>query len=192
MNCDVPALWVEHKEALYYYILKRVPDEATAKDISQEVLIKVYNFCLAKSGVQNVRAWLYGIASNTIADHYRKRRDISTDTFNEEAPAEEEASAFKDAAEFILPMINLLPEMYAVPLRRSDVDGVKLKDIAEEMGLGLPAVKQRVSRARKLLKDVFTECCLMELDEQGRLVSFDIRPDCGALQRYKKSLEDLP
>jgi RNA polymerase sigma-70 factor, ECF subfamily len=192
MNCDVPALWIEHKEALYFYVLKRVGDEPTAKDISQEVLIKVYNFCLSKSGVRNVRAWLYQIAHNAIVDHYRKnQRDVSTDSFNEEAEDEQEPSAFKDAAEFILPMINLLPEMYAVPLRMSDVDGTKLKDIAEELNLGLNAVKQRVSRARKLLKDVFTECCLMELDEQGRLVSFDIRPDCGALQRYKKSLEEM-
>jgi len=191
MNCDVPALWQEHKEALYYYILKRVHDEPTAKDISQEVIIKVYNFCLSKSGVRNVRAWLYQIAHNAIVDYYRKnKRDIATDTFNETAE-EEEVSAFKDAAEFILPMINLLPEMYAAPLRMSDVDGKKLKDIAEELGLELNAVKQRVSRARKHLKDVFTECCLMELDEQGRLVSFDIRPDCGVLQRYKKSLENM-
>jgi RNA polymerase sigma-70 factor (ECF subfamily) len=86
-------------------------------------------------------------------------------------------------------MINLLPEVYAIPLRMSDVDGIKLKDIADELGLGLSAVKQRVSRGRKLLKDVFTECCLLELDEQGRLVSFEIRPDCGSLQRYKAALE---
>ena len=190
MNCNVPALWVEHKEALYYFILKRVHDEPTAKDISQEVLIKVYNFCLAKSGVRNVRAWLFQIAHNAIVDHYRKtKRDVATESFNEEIEAEQESSAFKDAAEFILPMINLLPEVYAVPLRRSDVDGIKLKDIADELGLGLSAVKQRVSRGRKLLKDVFTECCLMELDDQGRLVSFDIRPDCGSLQRYKAALE---
>jgi RNA polymerase sigma-70 factor, ECF subfamily len=191
MNCDVPALWIEHKEALYFYILKRVRDENTAKDISQEVMIKVYNFCLSKTGIQNVRAWLYQIASNTIADHYRKRRDISIESFNEEIEEEQEASAFNEAAEFILPMINLLPEMYATPLRMSDVDGSRLKDIAAELGLGLNAVKQRVSRARKMLKDVFTECCLLELDDQGRIVSFDIRPDCGALQRYKKSLEEL-
>lgn len=191
MNCDVPALWQEHKEALYFYILKRVRDEPTAKDISQEVLIKVYNFCLSKSGVRNVRAWLYQIASNAIADHYRKhRRDVPTDSFNEEAADEQEASAFKDAAEFILPMINLLPEAYAAPLRMSDVDGTNLKDIAAELGLGLSAVKQRVSRGRKMLKDIFSECCLMELDEQGRLVSFDIRPDCGSLQRYKAALEN--
>ena len=192
MNCDVPALWQEHKEALYYFILKRVHDEPTAKDISQEVLIKVYNFCLSKSGVRNVRAWLFQIAHNAIVDHYRKhKRDIATESFNEEKEEEQEASAFKDAAEFILPMIGLLPELYAVPLRMSEVDGTNLKDIAREPDLGLSAVKQRVSRGRKLLKEIFTECCLMELDEQGRLVSFDIRPDCGALQRYKKSLEEI-
>lgn len=72
MNCDVPALWLEHKEALYYFILKRVPDESTAKDISQDVLLKVYNFCCCKSGVRNVRSWLFQIAHNTIADYYQK------------------------------------------------------------------------------------------------------------------------
>jgi RNA polymerase sigma-70 factor, ECF subfamily len=191
MNCDVPALWQEHKETLFYFILKRVHDEPTAKDISQEVLIKVYNFCVAKTGVRNVRSWLFQIAQNAIVDHYRKnKRDIPTENFHEEED-ESEASAMKDAAEFILPMINLLPEDYAAPLRMSDVDGTKLKDIATELNLGLSAVKQRVSRGRKLLRDVFTECCLMELDDQGRLVSFEIRPDCGALQRYKKSLEKV-
>lgn len=188
MNCDVPALWQDHKEALYFFILKRVKDESTAKDISQDVLLKVYNFCSCKSGVRNVRAWLFQIANNTIADYYRKHRDYTTDEFNEQVD-ETEASAFKDAAEFILPLINLLPKTYAVPLRMSEVDGINLKDIAAELGLGLSAVKQRVSRGRKLLKDVFTECCLLELDENGRLISFDIRPNCGPLQRYKASLE---
>ncbi|RYZ60697.1 MAG: RNA polymerase subunit sigma, partial [Chitinophagaceae bacterium] len=122
-------------------------------------------------------------------DHYRKnKRNIPTETFHD-AEEESEVSAMKDAAEFILPMINLLPEDYAAPLRMSDVDGTKLKDIATALNLGLSAVKQRVSRGRKMLRDIFTECCLMELDDQGRLVSFEVRPDCGALQRYKAFLE---
>lgn len=191
MNCDVPALWQEHKEALFFFILKRVRDESTAKDISQEVLIKVYNFCKCKSGVRNIRSWLYQIASNAIADHYRKNKNqVVTDTFNE-AEIEDERSAMQEAAEFVLPMINLLPEQYAAPLRMSDVEGINLKDIGEEMGLGLSAVKQRVSRGRKMLKEIFAECCLVELNEDGRLVSFEIRPQCGALQRYKASLEKI-
>ena len=191
MNCDVPALWQEHKEALFYFILKRVRDESTAKDISQEVLIKVYNFCKCKSGVRNIRSWLYQIASNAIADHYRKNKNqVVTDTFNE-AEVEDDRTAMKEAAEFVLPMINLLPEQYATPLRMSDVEGINLKDIGEVMGLGLSAVKQRVSRGRKMLKEIFTECCLIEINEEGRIISFDIRPQCGALQRYKASLENI-
>ena len=191
MNCDVPALWQEHKEALFYFILKRVRDESTAKDISQEVLIKVYNFCKCKSGIRNIRSWLYQIASNAIADHYRKNKNqVVTDTFYE-AEVEDDRTAMKEAAEFVLPMINLLPEQYATPLRMSDVEGINLKDIGEVMGLGLSAVKQRVSRGRKMLKEIFTECCLLEINEEGRIISFDIRPQCGALQRYKASLENI-
>lgn len=189
MNCDVPALWQEHKEALYYYILKRVPDESTARDISQDVLLKVYQFCSCKTGVRNIRSWLFQIAHNAIADHYRKNKRMVVTEDVGDSVMEEEVSAFREAAEFILPMINLLPELYAVPLRMSDVEGVNLKDIASELNIGLSAVKQRVSRGRKLLREVFTECCLMELDEQGRLLSFEIRPGCGALQRYKADLQ---
>ena len=189
MNCNVPELWQEHKEALYYFILKRVRDDSTAKDICQEVLLKVYSFCSSKSGVRNVRSWLFQIAHNTLSDYYRKTsRNVLTETFAE-TEVEEERTAFKEAAEFILPMILLLPEDYSMPLRMSDVEGRSLKAISNELGITLATAKQRVSRARKKLRDLFTECCLMELDEAGRLVSFEIRPDCGALQRYKKSLE---
>ena len=166
-------------------------DESTAKDISQEVLIKVYNFCKCKSGIRNIRSWLYQIASNAIADHYRKNKNqVVTDTFYE-AEVEDDRTAMKEAAEFVLPMINLLPEQYATPLRMSDVEGINLKDIGEVMGLGLSAVKQRVSRGRKMLKEIFTECCLLEINEEGRIISFDIRPQCKALQRYKASLENI-
>ncbi len=65
-NCDVPALWLEHKTALKNYILKRVRDEDLSNEILQEVLLKVYKFCLSKSGVKNVRSWLYQIAHNTM------------------------------------------------------------------------------------------------------------------------------
>lgn len=61
-NCDVPALWQEHKNELRSFILKRVKDQDLTNDILQDVLIKVYNFCITKSGVKNIRSWLFQIA----------------------------------------------------------------------------------------------------------------------------------
>jgi RNA polymerase sigma-70 factor (ECF subfamily) len=191
MNCNVPELWLEHKEALYFYLLKRVQDEELAKDLCQDVLLKVYSFCMSKAGIRNVRSWLFQLAHNTMIDHFRKegkmpRTDLDFAPDLQDAAAQ---SAMKEAAEFVLPMINLLPAMYADPLRMSDVEGRKLQEIADQLGLGLSAVKQRVSRARTMLRDIFTECCLLELDEQGRLAQFEIRPDCRSLQAYKASLK---
>ena len=72
-NCDVPALWQEHKNELRSFILKRVKDQDLTNDILQDVLMKVYNFCMSKSGVRNIRSWLFQIAQNTITDHYRNQ-----------------------------------------------------------------------------------------------------------------------
>lgn len=192
MNCNVPELWQQHKEALYFYLLKRVQDEELAKDLSQEVLLKVYNFCMSKSGIKNVRAWLFQMAHNTMIDYYRKAGKMpAADLEKTPEPADETTqTALKEAAEFVLPMIHLLPPNYAEPLRRSDVEGMKMKDIATQLGLSLAAVKQRVSRGRQMLRDIFTECCLMELDDKGRLLHFEIRPDCRSLQAYKASLKN--
>ena len=96
-NCDVPALWMEHQAALKNYIFKRVKDEDLTNDILQEVLLKVYNFCLSKSGVRNVRSWLYQIAYNTMIDHFRKESRNGSLKAEVEFIDEDENLAFKEA-----------------------------------------------------------------------------------------------
>ena len=72
-NCDVPALSKEHKNELRNFILKRVKDQDSTNDILHDVLMKVYKFCISKTGVRNIRSWLFQIAQNTITDPYRKQ-----------------------------------------------------------------------------------------------------------------------
>jgi len=187
-NCDVPSLWFEHKAALKGYIHKRVADEDLVNDILQEVLLKVYKFCLSKSGVRNIRSWLFQITQNTITDHYRKNSHFTPLTESDDQFEDNHNTSFSEAAEFILPMINLLPREYSIPLKLSDVDGMKQQEIAEHLQLGLSATKSRIQRARGMLKDVFAECCIMEMNSAGQLISFDIRPDCKPLQKYKATL----
>ena len=186
-NCDVPALWLEHKEALKHFIYKRVKDHNTTNDILQEVLLKVYKFCLSKSGVRNVRSWLFQIANNTIIDDIRKKQHVIHAAEIPEITDNNEDSAYKDAVDFILPMIKLLPFEYAEPLRLSDIVGIKQSEIAKQLDLELSATKSRIQRARKMLKDVFIECCIMEIGTDGKLISFDIKEGCRPLQEHKKN-----
>ncbi len=186
MNCDVPQLWLEHKQLLHGYIRKRVSDEDDAKDIQEEVLMKVYSFCASKSGVKNLKSWLYQIAQNTIVDYYRRKS--KTLALNESFDIEEvnSSSIPSEAAYFIIPLINLLPKEYAEPLLLSDIEGVKQQEIAQRLKLGLSATKSRIQRGREKLRDLFLECCSVEFNEQGEIIYFDVKPHCEPLQAYKE------
>ena len=187
LNCDVPNLWQEHQKELKNFIFKRVKDRDLANDISQEVLLKVYNFCLSKSGVKNVRSWLFQIAQNTITDHYRNQSKFS-DNEVPEKPQEDENLAFQEAGKYIVPMLEFLPEAYSIPLKLSDIDGMRQADIAKKLGLSLPATKSRIQRARQLLMDEFITCCNFEKDSGGNLLSFEIKDSCAPLQKLKKEI----
>ena len=165
-NCDVPALWLEHKNELRSFILKRVKDQDLTNDILQEVLMKVYSFCISKSGVKNVRSWLFQIAQNTITDHYRKQSKFTNLDNLTELENEDQKIAFSEAANYILPMLEFLPKEYAVPLKFADIDNLKQADIAKKLNLTLPATKSRIQRARQLLKAEFITCCHFETDKQ--------------------------
>lgn len=188
MNCDVPQLWFEHKNELRNFILKRVRDNDLTDDILQDVLIKVYNFCISKSGVSNIRSWLFQIAQNTITDHYRKNsKNISQDIINE-IIEEDENSAFSDAINYIKPMLEFLPKEYSEPLKLADIEGLKQAEIAKKLNLTLTATKSRIQRARKLLKAEFITCCNFETDKSGNIISFEIKDSCLPLQKIKNNL----
>ena len=164
-------------------------EEDLTNDILQDVLMKVYNFCISKSGVRNIRSWLFQIAQNTITDHYRKQSKFTNlDNLNE-IEYEDQNIAFSEATNYILPMLEFLPKEYAVPLKFADIDNIKQTDIAKKLNLSLSATKSRIQRARQLLKAEFITCCHFKTDKQGNLISFEIKDSCEPLQKVKQNLQ---
>ncbi len=188
-NCDVPALWLEHKNELRNFILKRMKEQHLTDDILQDVLMKVYSFCISKSGVRNVRSWLFQIAQNTITDHYRKQSKFTNLDNLTEIENEDQQKPFSEASNYILPMLDFLPKEYAVPLKFADIENMKQADIAKKLNLSLPATKSRIQRARQLLKAEFITCCHFETDKLGNLISFEIKDSCEPLQQVKRDLQ---
>ena len=188
-DCDIFEIWEDYKSSLLGYIKKRVTNNDDAKDILQDVLLKSYQFCSKGKTVLHLKSWLFKITQNTIVDYFKKNKNISfeidiVDEINEN-------SLVGEASEYIKALLRLLPEEYAIPLYMYDLDNISQKEIAEKLNLTLPNTKSRIQRGRIKLKERFLECCIVEFDENGEMISFDIKKDCKLLQEEKNKLKNL-
>jgi len=185
---EISSLWLEYKNGLKYYILKKVKNEDVANDLSHEVLMKVYNSCCSTIQIKNVRAWMFQIAHNTTIDYLKKQHKF-TNIIPENYDNEDHAF-FQEANEIIKPLIQLLPDKYAIPLQLSDIEELKQKEVAQKLKLSLTATKSRIQRARNLLKEKIIECSNLEKDEKGNVISLEIKSECKPIQkRLRKKSE---
>lgn len=178
---DISSLWLEYKNGLKYYIFKKVKNEEIANDLSHEVLMKVYNSCCSSVNIKNVRSWMFQIAHNTTID-YLKRKNKFTDNVPENYD-NDDYDVYQEANEIVKPLMQLLPEKYAIPLQLSEIEELKQKEVAQKLNLSLTATKSRIQRARNLLKEKIIECGNLEKDEKGNLISLGIRSDCKPIQK---------
>jgi RNA polymerase sigma-70 factor, ECF subfamily len=189
-DCSIFEIWEEYKSSLLFYIQKRVVNNDDAKDILQDVLLKSYQFCSKGKTVLNLKSWLYKITQNTIVDYYKKQN--KSIPFNLELPDnQDEHSLIGEASEYIKALLKLLPDEYAIPLFMYDLEDIDQKTISEKLNLTLPNTKSRIQRGRVKLKERFLECCIVVFDENGEMISFDIKPQCKELQAEKKRLENI-
>jgi RNA polymerase sigma-70 factor (ECF subfamily) len=189
-DCNIFEVWENYKAALYLFILKKVKDEDASKDILQDVLLKSYQYCSKGKTVIHLKSWLFKIAINTIIDHLKKEnrhQEINA----EPAMVEQSENLVGEASVYIKTLLKLLPNDYAAPLEMYDLQNMSQKDIAVKLGLSLTNTKTRIQRARIKLKERFLHCCYVSFNENGEMISFDIKPHCKELQAEKVRLENL-
>lgn len=158
------------------FIRRRVRDDATADDLAQEALLKVYRSRHTLRDGTRIEAWLYQIARGTIIDHYRRRRPSEElpETLSTETP-DERAALRAQVIAAMKRFLEELPESYREPVRLAELEELPLARIALRLDLSLTAVKSRVRRGRALLKRKLQDCCRFEFDRLGRMIGAERR-----------------
>ncbi len=159
--CDLHLIVSVFYSHLKKYLAGKIKNSELAGDIVQEVMLKVVNAHQKNLQVKNLKAWIFQIARNTLIDYYRKNQknlkeceDFSFDEF-----FETDDPSFSPG-QYLVPMINLLPRQFSVPLLLSDIELLPQSLVAEKLGLSLSATKMRIQRARKkLYKAVSNKLC---------------------------------
>lgn len=173
---EIDTAVVEFRAKLRAFIRRRVRDDATADDLTQETLLKVFRSRAALQDGQRLEAWLYRIARNTLIDFYRQQRPAAELA---ESLAGEEAGEVGELRETVIAsmkhFLEELPEAYREPVRLAELEELPLAKIALRSGLSLTAVKSWVRRGRAMVKRKLQDCCRFEFDRAGKVIGWERR-----------------
>lgn len=187
--CNLNEVVDSYYNELKGYLINQTKDSALSEELLQEIMLKATLAHQKGVSVENIRAWFYAIARTTLIDHFRKlgaeARLKSAFPVNEPIDEEEKEELSGLIDQYLKPMIALLPEKYSVPLILSDLEDIPQKTIAEQLGLSLTALKSRVQRARKQLLALIYDCCIVETDKNGDIISCTVKPKCEDLNKIK-------
>lgn len=172
----------ELRRVLRNFIGRRVGDREIAEDLTQEVLLKVHRAGGDVDGIEDVAAWIYRIARNTLVDHYRSTtRQPLPDMLPVDLVAVDEVvdnAAVRELANCLRPLIANLDPIYRDALTLVELEGLSQTAAAERTGISVSGMKSRVQRARTQLKTAVTECCVVHMDPAGRIHDYDAPPHC--------------
>lgn len=177
--CDLNLIVSDFYNHLKQYLMGKIHNNELTEDIVQEVMLKVITAHQKNLQVKNLKAWLYQIARNTLVDYYRKsaNRIHENENLIDEMFLDLQEDSFRPS-DNLIPMIELLPKKYGGPLLLSDIENIPQSEIAKQLGLSLSATKMRIQRARKMLYNLFIECCNIEYSEKGAFVNCTIKENC--------------
>lgn len=181
---NTTAIWKEFNDQLLGFIKARVNNPVIAEDILQDVFVKIHQKSDQLSDDDKLASWIYQITRNSIIDYYRKkntdsyRHPISENEVTIELEEESDESLNPQFTKCLLPFIDQLPDKYKDALNKTVYGDLSQKAYAQQLGISYTGLKSRVQRARKQLKELFTQCCNIKTDNYGNIISSDI-DDCS-------------
>ena len=151
------------------YIFRMLNDYDSSLDVSQEVFIKVYNSLSKYSSEYKFSTWLYRIAHNAAIDHMR-RNSVSPQSLETEnadgsyqlqiesrGPSPEQDQERREWRTEIDSVVECLPPTYRDLILLRHSRDLSYDEIAEVTGLPLGTVKNRLFRAREMMREIFIE-----------------------------------
>lgn len=146
-------------DALFRHCYFRVGDREKAKDLLQETFTKTWQYLAEGGKIQNLRAFLYRVATNLIIDVARKKRpEISLDDLKEQgfeigSNADEKMKNEIAGKEALLFLKELKPEYREVIIMRY-IDDLFPKEIAEILNDTENNVSVKIHRGLKQMHEL--------------------------------------
>lgn len=154
---------------IQHIVRKYIYNESDVQEIAQDVVVRALQKLPSFRGEASLSTWLHRIATNSALMFRRRRlmqRRIEEKKPIEEllethapsnpqlnTPTPEAISSGKAVTAALRRAVENLPEAYRKVVVLADMEDLPNEEVARRLNLSLPAVKSRLHRARKMLRD---------------------------------------
>ncbi|MCH5183856.1 MAG: RNA polymerase sigma factor [Oscillospiraceae bacterium] len=150
---DLERIVADYGDKLFRVCLLTLGNHADAEDAMQETLLKyLYRKPVFRDG-EHEKAWLLRVAVNQSRDLLRARS--RREKYERESALTLSGGAGESDGGPLLEALYALPEKFKTVLLLHDVEEYKVAEVANLLGISASAVKMRLQKGRRLLKEAY-------------------------------------
>jgi len=148
---------------LYRYAFRFLEDSDEAQDAVQEVFVKLWRKREQMKDIRNIEAFAVRITRNYCLDKIKTTHTVSLDVNDyfkdriSDMSDPQEQLEKSDTMKELGRIVQELPEPQRSVLRMRDVEGYSNEEVGEMLGLTPGNVRVVLSRARKKIRESFTQ-----------------------------------
>jgi RNA polymerase sigma-70 factor (ECF subfamily) len=158
-----------YKDKAFSLLKKMLKNEQDAEETLQDCFIKAYNSLSGFKGEAKFSTWFYRIVYNTaltkLSSKKRKTENEMSSVdehFDLKSDYDYNVSERKDMSEFIIELVNKLPEKHSAIISLFYLDEMSCEEISKTLDISLSNVKVMLHRSRNALKDIIMKNNLVE------------------------------
>lgn len=142
---------------IFNFFNKMIRNKSVSEDLTQDVFYKIMKYRASyKNG--NFAAWIYTVARNIFASYYQKQKKENTNELNENVIKSDQkfsSDTNEDEINHLQKALLKLNHTDRELIIMNRYQEIKYHEMAEIIGSSEGAIKVRVHRALKKLKDIY-------------------------------------
>lgn len=149
-----------HNQRIYRAVRAVLRSDDDAEDVMQQAYLNAYRNLHQFAGDAQFSTWLTRIAVNEALARRRKRirahegtEDVDITLVESETPDPEAQASHSELRDVMEREVAALPDAFRMVVVMRDVEGLSTSETAVSLGISEDLVKQRLHRARNLLRE---------------------------------------
>jgi len=151
-----------HADAIFRHLMYKLSDRERAKELTQEVFLKTWQYAMTGKKIEHEKAFLYRIARNLFINEIRTDKKtlalsvLEEDGYEVRDTHDSTTESYAEHQE-LMEHLNLIKESYKEVLLMRYIDDLPVQEIAAILNENETNVSMRIKRATEALRATYNE-----------------------------------